>query len=857
MTVMLRTSLCAIAIAYLAGCAANPSSNVNAGLPSAPKEQAVADIPAGFDSITPAQPAKAHPDQWPSYKYPWKPSPEADARIKALIAKMTIEEKVGQTVQADLCCITPKDLKKYKLGSILVGGNTGPYNDDFAAPPLWLKAADEFYEASVDKSDGGVGIPVIWGIDAVHGHSNIIGATLFPHNVGLGATRDLDLIERIGHVTAKEIRVTGQEWTFAPTVTVPQDYRWGRSYEGYSSDPELVTSYVGAMLRGLQGAPDNENMLGQDRVIASTKHFLADGGTKDGIDQGNAEISERELRDIHGLPYGAAIEGGVATVMVSHSAWQGRKMTGNESLLTGVLKNRMDFGGFIVSDWNAHGQVEGCTNDQCPKAMQAGLDMYMAPDSWKAVYENLVAEVKAGRIEMSRLDDAVYRVLAVKERVGLFSNGKPSSRPLAGQWDLLGAPEHRAVARESVRKSLVLLKNNGVLPLKPGKRLLVAGDAANDISRQSGGWTLTWQGKDVPERYFPGATTIWKGLEDAAKAAGGSAVLSPDGSFSQKPDAAIVVFGEESYAEFQGDRGSLQLDPQLTKPYETMKKLKAQGIPVISVLITGRPLFVNPALNASDAFVVTWLPGSEGAGVADVLIGDEAGKARFDFTGKLPTGWPRKAKIEDGELYPFGYGLSYASPKTAWTILDEKPGVENTGDSRIWFTNGVPASSWSLMVGQANFSNEIRISTVPSEAAEGRMKITSSFYKVQEGARRFDLSSGSSAISLRNFDPIDIAKEMNAELYLMFTYKVNVAPKDAAIGMGCEGGNCKTALIPFDMPVSSDFATYGLPLKCLRDKGVDMKKISASFILSMTGPANIELGEVFLGTDPAKVIPCK
>lgn len=860
MITKVQASLCAISLAYLAGCTATAGKEMEAAMPApraAPVATAVPAMPAGFDNAAPDKPGVAHPDQWPSYEYPWKPSAEAEARIRALMAKMTVEEKVAQTVQADLCCITPEELKKYKLGSILVGGNSGPYNDDFAPAPMWLKAADEFYEASVDKSDGGVGVPVIWGIDAVHGHSNIIGATLFPHNVGLGAMRDPELIERIGHVTAKEIRVTGQEWTFAPTVTVPRDYRWGRSYEGYSSNPELVTSYVGAMLRGLQGAPDNENLLAQDRVIASTKHFLADGGTKDGVDQGNAEISEKELRDIHGLPYGAAIKGGVATVMISHSAWQGRKMTGNDSLITGVLKNRMDFDGFVVSDWNAHGQVEGCTNDQCPKAMKAGLDMYMAPDSWKAVYDNLVTEVKAGSIPMERLDDAVYRVLMVKERVGLFSNGKPSSRKLAGQWDLLGAAEHRTVAREAVRKSLVLLKNDGVLPLKANARLLVAGDAANDISRQSGGWTLSWQGKDVPEKYFPGATTIGKGLMDAVKAAGGSAEMSEDGSYKQKPDAAIVVFGEESYAEFQGDLSSLQLAPELTKPYETMKKLKAQGIPVIAVMVTGRPLFVNPALNAADAFVVTWLPGSEGDGVADVLVGDTMGKARYDFTGKLPTGWPQKAKIQDGELYPFGYGLSYASPKTAWTKLSEDPGVENNGDSRVWFTNGVPASSWSLMIGEADFKNEIRISTVPSEAAEGRMKITSSFFKVQEGARRFELSSGSTAISLRSFNPVNISKEMNAELYLMFTSKVNKAPQSAMLGMGCEGGDCKNGFVPIAMPVSKDFKTYGLPLKCLRDKGVDMTKISASFILTLSGASDVELGEVFMGTDPANILPCK
>ena len=365
----------------------------------------------------------AHPEIWPAYEYPVSVQPDDEARITALLSKMTLEEKIGQLVQADLCCVTPEDVREYNLGSILVGGNSGPGGNDLAPAPEWLAAADDFYLASVDKSDGGVGIPLIWGTDAVHGHSNIIGATIFPHNIGLGAMRDADLIQKIGAATAKEIRVTGQEWTFAPTVAVPQDFRWGRAYEGYSSDPDLVASYVGAMVRGLQGPPSNDDLLAGPYVIASTKHFLADGGTDGGVDQGDSSISEEELRDIHGKPYGPAIAEGVSTVMVSFSSWQGKKMTGNRSLVTGVLKDRMDFGGFVVSDWNAHGQVEGCSNESCPQALMAGIDMYMAPDTWKPIYEDLLARAKAGTIPISRIDDAVARILRVKGRVGLFEAG--------------------------------------------------------------------------------------------------------------------------------------------------------------------------------------------------------------------------------------------------------------------------------------------------------------------------------------------------------------------------------------------------------------------------------------------------
>jgi beta-glucosidase len=795
----------------------------------------------------------AHPEIWPQYKYPVPRDPAVEARIADLLKRMTLEEKIGQLVQADLCCVKPEDVKKYHLGSILVGGNSGPNGNDFAPAPEWLKTADAFYLASVDKSDGGVGVPIVWGIDAVHGHANIIGATVFPHNIGLGAMRDPALIEKIGAATAQEIRVTGQEWTFAPTVAVPQDFRWGRAYEGYSSDPKLVASYVGAMVRGLQGPPDQPNLLARDKVIASTKHFLADGGTKNGVDQGDAQISEEELRDIHGLPYGPAIENGVATVMVSFSSWQGKKMTGNKSLVTDVLKKRMGFGGFTVSDWNAHGQVEGCTNDSCPQALMAGIDMYMAPDSWKPIYEDLLERAKAGEIPIARIDEAVGNILRVKFRLGLFTAGKPSERPLSGDWNVLGSPEHRAVARQAVRESLVLLKNQGVLPLKPGGRLLVAGEGADDISRAAGGWTITWQGTGLTNAMFPGGTSLWKGLRQAVTSAGGTAQLSPDGSFTQKPDAAIVVFGEKPYAEFQGDRATLALDADLTGPYATMKKLKAQGIPVVAVMITGRPLEVNPALNAADAFVVAWLPGSEGGGLADVLIGDASGKPRFDFRGKLPAAWPKTPSMADGALYPFGYGLTYASPRTAWKALPET--AADARDARIYFAKGAPASSWSLVVGQIDRADEKRITTVPADAIGGRAKVTAADAKVQEGARRFQVSEGGAAVAVSSHDPINVSRETNGDVLVLFTVRVDKAPAKAAVALRCDGSSCG-ARVPVSLPANGQFVRYGVPLKCFAEKGADMTKVTAPFILETTGPADYSLAEVRIGSDAETVLPC-
>jgi beta-glucosidase len=395
---------------------------------------------------------------------------------------------------------------------------------------------------------------MIWGIDAMHGHSNIVGAVLFPHNVGLGATRNPKLLAEIARVTAEQVRTTGIEWTFAPTVTVPQDDRWGRAYEGYSEDPGVVASFAGVFVKGLQGDPSSPDFLRGNYVLSSTKHFLADGGTENGSDQGDAKISETALRDIHNAGYVPSIEAGVQTVMISFSSWNGVKHTGNKDLITEVLKKRMNFDGFTVGDWNAHGQVPGCTNDNCPQALNAGLDMYMAPDSWRGLYDNTLKQVKDGTIPMERLDDAVTRILRVKFRAGTFDAGPPSKRALAGNFKMLASPEQRAIARDAVRQSLVLLKNNGgLLPLAPGKHVLVTGDGADNISKQAGGWTITWQGTGLTNADFPGGTSIWGGVKEAAKAGGGSAELSADGTFKKKPDFAIVVFGENPYAEFQGD----------------------------------------------------------------------------------------------------------------------------------------------------------------------------------------------------------------------------------------------------------------------------------------------------------------
>lgn len=796
-----------------------------------------------------------HPDKWPAPRWPYPRDAALEAKVADLLTRMTVEEKVGQVIQPDIASVTPDDMRRYHFGSILNGGNSAPGNDEFAAPGKWLDLADAFYDASVDRSNNGVGVPMIWGTDAVHGHSNIVGATLFPHNIGLGAMRDPALIERIGAATAAEIRSTGMEWTFAPTVTVPQDYRWGRAYEGYSSDPKLVGSYVGAMIRGLQGKPGDAPILLGAHVIASTKHFLADGGTAGGVDQGDAKISEETLRDIHGAPYVPAIENGVATVMASFSSWNGRKLTGHQGLLTRVLKERMNFGGFVVSDWNAHGQVAGCTNASCPPALLAGIDMYMAPDTWKLLYASLLAQVKAGQVPMARLDDAVSRILRVKLRMGLFEAGRPSARPLSGKFDRLGSAEHRAIAREAVAKSLVLLKAQGsVLPIRPGAKVLVAGDGADDIGRQSGGWTLTWQGTGVDNGRFPGATSIWKGLQQAVGAAGGAATLSPEGSYTTKPDVAIVVFGETPYAEFQGDRKSLQLSAELRRPYETMKRLKAAGVPVVALMITGRPLYVNPALNMADAFVVAWLPGSEGGGVADVLVAGRDGKAARGFIGKLPTAWPLTARGDGRVLFPFGYGLN-TGVATPWKALPDDAGVADEDSAGVFLDRGAPAAAWSLEIGAAGAST-MRVSGLPSSALDGRVTVTTTDHEVQEGARRIAVARGPATISLTTQAPIDVTRQSNGDVSLVVTIRRD-GPVAAAPTIAMRSGTMSgTIPFPIGALTQGQWRSIAVPLKCFAKAGADLTKLDAPFVLSLNGPTTVSVARVALGTVADQTVTC-
>ncbi|HWA30012.1 MAG TPA: exo 1,3/1,4-beta-D-glucan glucohydrolase [Rhizomicrobium sp.] len=816
---------------------------------------------AAATSQAPTQTYAIHPDAWPKLDSAVLTDPAIDARVADILSKMTVEEKVGQIMQADVASVTPADVKQYHLGSILDGGNSGPNNNDRAPAADWLKAADAFYAASMDVAPGHVAIPIMWGSDSVHGNSNIIGATIFPHNIGLGAMRDPALVREIGKITAIETKIVGQDWTFAPTLAVVRDDRWGRTYESYSEDPSIVREYAGEMVQGIQGTPGAPDFLRDGHIIATAKHFLGDGGTDKGKDQGDDLIGEDELMDIHSAGYQAAIAAGVQAVMVSYSSWHGQKMSGNRALLNDVLIDRFGFNGFVVSDWNAHGQLPGCTVSDCPAALLAGIDMYMAPDSWKGLYKNTLAEVQSGAIAMARLDEAVSRILRVKLRAGLFEAGPPSKRPYGGDWSELGSPAHRAVARQAVRESLVLLKNeHQILPLRPQMHVLVAGDGADNMSKQTGGWTISWQGTGNTRADFPHAQTIYDGIAQQVKAAGGTATLSADGSFRKKPDVAIVVFGEDPYAEFMGDRDNLAFEPGDPHDLRLIRALKAQGIPVVSVFLSGRPLYVTREINASDAFVAAWLPGSEGGGVADMLFRKKDGSIQYDFRGRLSFSWPRSpdqtplnvprpgASAAEWQaynpLFPFDYGLDYAHPRDIGP-LPEAPGADLVAANvDIYLREGHAAPPWSMMVLAADNSG----TPVPRlPASTPALSLSSADHLKQEDTLVAKWTAKATLAIVGK--PVDLSRQANGDMALSIDLKVDRPPAVPVILTQACGDTCRASL---DMTQAMrDAAGKGwtgvaVPLKCFKQAGLNMNSVMAPFALTSDGAFEVNLTAVKL-----------
>jgi beta-glucosidase len=801
-------------------------------------------VRAAERSVSPPA-ASVHPRLWPTVRPALAADPRLEKEVDRVLGEMTLEQKVGQLIQGDITTLTPTDLRQYPLGAVLNGGNSKPAGNPLAPPSAWLTLANQLYQASMAASHGPHPIPEMWGIDAVHGNNDVYGATIFPQNVGLGAAHDPALVRLIGAATAEEVRSVGLDWTFGPTLAVVSDERWGRSYESYSQDPSIVRAYARAMVLGLQGQPGTPQFLDAYHVIATPKHYVGDGGTH-GVDQGDNTESERQLRDIDAAGYPPAIEAGAQTIMVSFSSWHGLKMIDNYGLLTEVLKDRWQFDGFTVGDWNAQGQVPGCTDASCPQAVNAGLDMFMAPTDWKALYANTLEQVRSGRIPRSRLDDAVRRILRVKLRDRLFTEGPPASRPLAGHFELLGAPAHRAIARRAVRESLVLLKNeNHLLPLQPHERVLVAGDGADNIPMQCGGWTITWQGTGTTNKDFPHGESIWQGIAQAVHAAGGEAELSPEGTFKHKPDVAIVVYGEHPYAEFQGDVPNLAFSPGNDTDLKLLERLRAAGIPVVSVFLSGRPLWVNPELNASNAFVAAWLPGSEGEGVADVLFRKPDGAIGYDFRGKLSFAWPRTplqfgTDVPGQPLFPLGYGLRDASngnlPK-----LSQHSGLSSAAVTSVdvFFAAGRPAPGWQWVA-----NNDV----TPVDDVR------------QEDARALHFNGqGSPLAGLTGPTAVDLSRQANGQLSLGFDYRVDQAPTaPVSVMMAC-GPQCAGSVgLGHELRQAplERWRHLKIPLACFARAGADMSHITMPFGIATHGRLVLSVANIRLQSGTGGLLPC-
>nr|AMP82915.1 beta-D-xylosidase 3 [Catalpa bungei] len=592
------------------------------------------------------------------------PNAPIEARVKDLLSRMTLQEKIGQMTQIERSVATSSAIKDLCIGSMLSAGGSGPFEN--AKSSDWAAMVDNFQKAALESR---LGIPLLYGIDAVHGNNNVYGATIFPHNIGLGATRDADLIKRIGSATALEVRASGIHYTFAPCVAVCRDPRWGRCYESFGEDPQIVKMMT-LMVTGLQGQPPHGHpsgypfVAGRENVVACAKHFVGDGGTRNGINEGDTISSHDELEEIHMAPYLDCISLGVCTIMASYSSWNGTKLHNSHFLLTEILKNKLGFKGFIISDSEGLDRLSsphGSNYQQSVlSAITAGIDMVMVPFRFQLFLEDLMHLVESGKIPMTRIDDAVERILRVKFASGLFEHPLSNGSLL----DIVRCEQHKKLAREAVRKSLVLLKN-GKDPKKPflpldrnAKRILVVGRHADDLGYQCGGWTATWDGKG-------GRITTGTTILDAIKE-----IVGPNTEviYEQNPSAttlarkdnsfAIVVVGEGPYAESSGDSTELTIHFNGAE----LISVVADEVPTLAILISGRPLTLEPSLlEKMDALVAAWLPGSEGGdGIVDVIFGDH------DFQGQLPITWFKNVKqlpmhAEDDlydPLFPIGFGLT-------------------------------------------------------------------------------------------------------------------------------------------------------------------------------------------------------
>lgn len=824
--------------------------------------------------------------------------PEVERRVAEIVAQLTLEEKVGQMIQPELAELTHEDLREYGIGSALNGAGIWPGGERHATVEDWVDAVDGFWTAAEEHwKDRPFRIPFMWATDAVHGHNNVHGATIFPHNLGLGAAGDPDLVRRIGAATAREVAATGMDWIFAPTVTTPRDRHWGRYYEGYGEEPTLVHAYGRAMVEGLQG--DGAALRTDEKVLATLKHWIADGGTENGSDRGTARCSEDVLRDIHAQGFLAGISAGAQSVMVSFSSWSNEanydhsphtgepyndKLHGSRYLLTDVLKDALGFDGVVISDWDAHAEVAGCSAGDAGYAINAGLDVLMISgrDAWQSVHRTTVQYVRDGVIPPARIDDAVSRVLRVKMRAGLWEKPRPRKRALArAATSVVGCAEHRTLSREAARKSLVLLKNTpGTLPLSRTARVLVTGSGADNLSKQCGGWTLTWQGDGLDRTDLPSGVT----LADAVRAIVGSERCTVDPALVHADpadfDVAVVAMGEDSYAEMRGtlkpwrSLGYADLKLSYARDVEVLRRLKSAGLPAIGVLFTGRPLYCTEEINLSDAFIAAWLPGPYADGITDVLFAPAEGAPAYDFQGRLPSSWPRtrdsaavnripphlpdyrvpeQEKSPEGRhtpLFPVGHGLSLHDPvpDTAPLPLDVfrqvPPPPPADGPLRILDAAGSP---YRLRIGGHNtWSREdlslsgptrcliVHADPVPAETGIGlRLRFT--------GYPAFVYAESPTGT------PEDLRGHLEAGAHVRFRVRV-LEPPSAPLYLACHDdypAQPGVNLAPILREATpGEWTSVSVPLTTLSAVGMDLAHVDVPFMLYTEGTVLLETADI-------------
>ena len=819
-----------------------------------------------------------------------------ESYVETTLEQMTIDEKLGQMIQAEVQQLHPTDIETYKIGSALNGAGVWPTKDRYSSPAAWASMIDAYWTASKQSfSQRPFDIPFAWATDAVHGHNNLFNATVFPHNIGLGATRDPDLLRRIGEITASELSASGMDWTFAPTVAIPLDARWGRFYEGYSQDPAIVSVLAGEMVLGLQGK------LGTavaDSVLSSIKHWIGDGGTRWGIDRGVNFCSEEDLYRLHAVGYQAALKAGAQVVMVSFSSWNHEnnydhapntglpynyKLHGSHYLITEVLKKQMRFDGIVLTDWDGHCEISKCSLKDARYCINAGADVLMveARGDWLAILDQTKRDLAAGFITQARIDDAVRRVLRVKQRAALKNKQRPVDRAAVRKASqIVGSAQHRSVAREAVRKSVVLLKNdNDLLPLHRQQRILAAGSALDSLSKQLGGWSLHWHSNELAQEEFPTATTLLQSLQQELPVEQLSRYQDEMELDRNLYDVAIVAIGEDAYSEMLGDIrpwNSLEyaaLKPSYAQDLALLRRLNGAGIPIVCVYFGGRPLYLNKEINLATSFLVTWLPGIAGEGITDVILRSPDSKVQNDFLGRLSCAWPAtpfgfrlsksysdevssKHPKYDGDseiLFPIGYGLSVN--ETSSTNLGALPLYREELDAppprakrSLVFLGPNEDARYTCRIAGNGFWVGADVSRVATtEALLGRVEPLS--YLGDNDALRvyFNGRIASLYLQLPHWDVEDMRGYLSAAADLVFDLRMHTRGKGP---VRLSAHNCFPSVGVYDatsifasLPLET-WAEVRLPLSSLAATGSDFRQINVPFMLHTEAELRFDIGHL-------------